>query len=168
MKRSFLLGTVLSSILVLALLGTLVPVTFAASQTRSDVKAGIVSPFAGKWSDSFGNSYHFKGQSNTASSYKIKGALTSSSYLLNTPWKIKGSGSGSSFTFKVIDAVRSNGDCTFVVSGTISGSLGSQTASGTWQNVGSSSCTSTGSITLTQTAANPVITFTGGMPGLPS
>jgi hypothetical protein len=160
-------GLMVSSIILFLVVSALP----AVSAYSNAAPAKAVDCLAGNWSDGFGNNFHFKGESGSCtSSYRIKGQLTSSSYLPNTPWKSKGTGSGSSFTFVNKDSDPSNGFCSFSYTGTVSGTAPDQTASGSWQNLktGSSDCTGSGSFTMVQTSAGPVITFTGGLPGVAS
>ncbi len=123
---------------------------------------------AGYWYDNFGNDFHFTGKSGSCSaSYTIKGKLYSSPYLVGTPWKVTGTGLSSFFNFTVhaSKAGKAAGDCSFVYYGTVSGTPPTETASGNWFDL---ICSGSGTFTLTQTAAGPVMKFSGGEPGVAS
>lgn len=112
---------------------------------------------AGTWEDEEGNEYEFKGSSGPcASSYKIEGKLTFSTEFKGLPWKVKGSGTGTSFAFEVYASQVGSADgfCSYVEHGTVSGSPPSESASGTYSNL--SPCSGGGIFYMVQESAGPV------------
>jgi hypothetical protein len=130
---------------ILVVVATALPVVSAQSTVSRTTATDCL---AGTWVDSYGNHYRFTGSSaGCPTSYKIKGKVTSSPYLSDIPWKITGSGTGTSFTFTAHapKGVPSN-ECSYVV--TASFPPGNSTASGTVRDV---CAVGTLNITLTPT-----------------
>jgi len=158
------------------LAGLLLFSTFSVAFAAATPSANSISPdsaFAklgkGSWTsatDNFGNVYTFTHTPHTHP-YAYTGQVVSSPYLPDLPWSLSGTQRGNNFKYTATDSNPSNGFCSYQFKGTFSSAT---TASGTWVNLptGTTGCGQTGTFSLTPGGAGPVITLTGGRPGVAS
>jgi hypothetical protein len=137
----------------LLLLGTSLSLTVLAFPLTSGQPepARAKDCLAGTWADEEGNEYSFRGSSGAcAPSYTIKGKLYFSTEFQGLPWKLSGSGQGTSFGFEIIPSSSgyAHGYCPIAYRGTVSGSPPTESAIGTYSEP--APCSESGIFYMTQ------------------